>query len=144
MSTRGFSLRNWPKPEPPRRDLGSSIDDIFRQAEQAQRAQQHQQETENEPLSQLTRADLKTMTPAEINQARRDGQLGDLLRGGPPQPVLSPAERRIASLKLDGIEQATDAELKAMNRTEIVAAQREGRLTALLSGIKPTATTEGR
>ena len=30
---------------------------------------------------QLTRSDLQNMTPAEINQARRDGRLSDLVKG---------------------------------------------------------------
>ena len=40
---------------------------------------------------QLTREDLKTMTPEEINKARRGGHLADLLAGKkPPSPPSEP------------------------------------------------------
>lgn len=141
---RGFSLRDYlpqyQEPEPPRLNTSGDIDRIFRQAEQAQRAQQQRQETENEPLKQLTRSDLKTMKPAQIEQARKAGQLDDLLRGEPPTAVLSPVELRIKQLEYDGITQLSQADLKTMTQPQIVAAQREGRLTAMLAGIEPTAS----
>jgi hypothetical protein len=138
---RGFSLRDclpqYQEPEPPRLNTSGDIDRIFRQAEQAQRAQQQRHETENEPLNQLTRTDLKTMTPAQIEQARKAGQLDDLLRGGPPQADLSGAELRIKQLEYDGITQLTQADLQSMTSAQISAATREGRFTAILSGISP-------
>lgn len=139
-SLHGSTRPVYQPPEPPRLHAADTIDKIFRQAEQAETARQRQQETESKPVKQLTRADLKTMKPAQIEQARKDGQLADLLRGGPPQAVMSPAELRIKQLEYDGITQATEADLKTMTRSQIVEAQHEGRLTAILAGIKPAAS----
>jgi hypothetical protein len=125
-------------PEPPRLYTSESIDTVFRQAEQAQRAQQQQQETENEPVRQLTSTD--GMTPAQIVEAHQTGQLGDLLRGGPPQAVLSPAELRIKQLEYDGITQLASTD--GMTPAQIVTAHREGRLTAMLTGITPPASED--
>lgn len=120
-----------------RPSTASAIDSIMREAGQAETARQRQQETENKPMKQLTRTDLQSMTPAEINKAREDGQLDDLLRGAPPQAVLSPAELRIKQLEYDGITQL--ASIDGMTSAQIVTAHRGGRLTALLTGIDPTA-----
>ncbi len=90
---------------PPRRDLGGDIDRIFREADQANRAQQLGKDT--------------AMT--------QTGNLSDL-HG--PRDVAN----RIASLERDGVTQLTDpAVIKAMKADELVAAQREGRLLEYMS-----------
>lgn len=90
----------------------SSLDRIFRQAEQAQRAQQQPGK------------DSSTMTAT--------GNLSDL-HG--PRDVAN----RIKSLAADGVTQLTQADLKAMKPEEIVQAQRDGRLLQAMSGIDPFA-----
>lgn len=95
-------------PEPPRLNTSGDIDRIFRQAEQAQRAQQ--QPRKDGPMTQR-------------------GALSDL-------HTHRDVANRIASLKASGIEQITDrAALKAMKPEEITQAQRDGRLLQMTSGI---------
>lgn len=85
------------------------------------------------PTAQLTRADLKGMTPAQISQAREDGRLQRML-AAPSSGELSGSELRIRQLENDGITQLAEADLKTMSRQEIVKAREEGRLLRLLAG----------
>lgn len=98
-------------PEPPRLNTSGDIDRIFRQAEQAQRAQQQ---------------------PGKDSTMTATGPLSDL-HG--PRDVAN----RIKSLAADGVTQLTRADLKAMKPEEIVQAQRGGRLLQAMSGIDPFA-----
>ncbi|MFD7499928.1 hypothetical protein [Streptomyces sp. NPDC059850] len=68
---------------------------------------------------QLSRADLADMSPAEINQARSEGRLNQVL--GRPVPVPVPAEGQLSRADVD-----------RMSPADIVKAKREGRLDALL------------
>jgi hypothetical protein len=98
-------------PEPPRIYTADSIDKIFRQAEQAQRAQQQ---------------------PGKDSTMTATGPLSDL-HG--PRDVAN----RIKGLADAGVAQLTRADLKAMKPEEIVQAQRDGRLLQAMSGIDPYA-----
>lgn len=72
---------------------------------------------------QLTKTDLTTMTPQAIVQARRDGQLDELL--GKPVPRTSTAED-------GGDAPITLEDLATMSNEEIVAARKVGRLAHLM------------
>jgi hypothetical protein len=60
---------------------------------------------------QLTREQLKGMSPDEINRARRGGHLRDLLAGkkpeppAPPAPAPDPTTQRVAELLRKGQKQ---------------------------------------
>lgn len=72
-------------------------------------------------LPQLTRADLAGMSPEEINEARHEGKLNELMGGTPP-------------VDTSGDEQLTLAAVRQMTPDQIIEARRTGRLDALLSG----------
>lgn len=102
-----FSLRDWPKPEPPPRpSLGSALDKTFRDIAADQR---------------------QPPQPGKDMTVQRSEATSDIHNAG---DVAS----RIASLERDGVTQLTDpAAIKAMKPAEVVRAQREGRLLQYLS-----------
>lgn len=90
---------------------------------------------------QLTPADLAGMTPAEINTARRAGQLADILRGPAtaepttPEPEphhgpVVPTEGRTLPERPPTVLEAHH--LETMTPQQINQARRDGRLNRLL------------
>ena len=77
--------------------------------------------TDREPVPQLTREQLASMTPAERVAANREGRLAAIL-GAPVRPQI-PTEGQL-----------TRDDMQAMTRAQIHAAIRRGQFAQLLAG----------
>lgn len=76
---------------------------------------------------QLTRNDLRGMSPRQIEDARQAGQLANLLAA---RPAPAPAD-------VPRIRQFTRAEVAALTPAQVEDARRAGHLAELLGGTPP-------
>lgn len=81
---------------------------------------------------QLTRDDLAAMTPEQINTARAEGRLHDLLTGSPPATAPDPGHA-------PAVRFLTRDDLRTMTPEQINEARAKGNLAHL--GVRPARIT---